>query len=223
MASILGIGKAAPGAMLLDALSHMNRMLSMWSTKSNAIHYVTRESFALVASDGDYSFGTGGNFNSARPVEILDGCTVTVNSVEYPVRIETRENYDKLAIKTTTGIPYMLYYEPTYPTGTVRLYFVPNSNYTLNLKSLKPFSTYGISDSMNLPDGYEFAITYALAMMLGDMVGKPLSQLNVKLATESMAWLESVNFSHRVPTIDTIDGSPFKKHGRSSRSAWFGF
>jgi hypothetical protein len=201
IAGIVGLGKQPSGALVIDGLSRLNSMLSYWSTGPFAIHFITREALTFVASDGDYSIGTGANFNTTRPIEVLDS-SVTVSGSEYDVKVREREEYDAISVKTTPGIPYMMYYEPTFPNGTLYFYFVPNSALTFNLKSIKPFPTYALADSMNLPPGYEFAIEYNLAVLLGKAAGKPLDGTDLGIAKESLDSLKNINFASRIPSVN---------------------
>jgi hypothetical protein len=218
VAKVVGLGREAGGSIIIDALGYMNDMLSVWSNKPNAIHFITRETLTLTASDGDYSIGTGATLNTTRPIQIFDS-TMTVSGSEYPVKIKERRDYDCIADKTTTGRPHMMYYEPTAPYGTLYFYFVPDSNYTLNLKSLKPFPTYALADDMGLPPGYEAAIVYNLAMVLGDIIGKPLTQVNAGIAASTLNALELQAFKNRIPTL-YLDG--FSDSSELSGSELFG-
>ena len=200
IAKIVGLGREASGPLIADALSYMNDMLSTWSNKPNGIHFVTRETLTLAASDGDYSIGTGATLNTTRPIQIFDS-SITVSGTEYPVKIKERKDYDRIPTKTNTGRPYMMYYEPTALYGTLYFYFVPDANYSFNMKSLKPFPTYGINDSMNLPPGYETAIEWNLAMVLGDIMGKPLTAVGAGIASSTLEAIEKTTFKSRIPAL----------------------
>jgi hypothetical protein len=53
-------------------LGKLNAMLESWSLDRRMCYSVTQESFALTASTGTYTIGSGGAFNTARPTKILN-------------------------------------------------------------------------------------------------------------------------------------------------------
>ena len=91
--------------------------------------------------------------------------------------------------KTIAGIPYLLYYYPSYPSATVHLYAVPSDTYTLSLDSLKPITALVLDTDMNMPPEYEEAIKWNLAVRLApDYKATPRPDV-VQLARTSYAAL----------------------------------
>jgi len=52
------------------ALRTLNSLIESLANESFTINTVTKENFNLVGGQATYTFGTGGNFNSTRPINI---------------------------------------------------------------------------------------------------------------------------------------------------------
>ena len=57
---------------LQDGLESLNRMLDSWSADELTLYQVIREQFPLVSGQNPYTMGYGGNFNTSRPMKIVD-------------------------------------------------------------------------------------------------------------------------------------------------------
>lgn len=148
---------------------------------------------ALTASDGSYTFGTGGD-NTTRPLEIHTAY-VRSNNVDYPVNIISNQQYSYISFKTLTGgFTYNLYYRNSYPLSTIELYPVPaTSGQTLYLECRAELATYTAgSDTMTLPPGYLKYIKNQLAI---DMSGeyKPAPPSVYQNAQNAMALIKRNN------------------------------
>src|SRR3972149_11634107 len=60
----------------IECLAELNSMLDSWSNENLLIHSLSQTSFALTASQGTYTIGSGGDFNMTRPTRIVDPCFV---------------------------------------------------------------------------------------------------------------------------------------------------
>ena len=162
------------------ALREMNRMLDSYANDNLIIYEQTEESFALTASQGSYTIGVSGSpdFNTVRPQEILEGTYVRVGSIDYPLRIKSMREYRKLATKSTASTPpRWLSYNPTYPNGTIYLWYEPNSTDSIYLISLKELGTFAsLTTTVTLPPGYEDLLVYELALRLNPDYGKTVRE-----------------------------------------------
>lgn len=187
-----------------DALVVLNDILESWSNNGFLIYEKKRETFSLVASQQSYTFGTGGDFNSARPVQILE-----VNSkdgdIETPMKILTDSEWAAVSDKTITAEnPYYVYASGTYPTETLSVWPVPTSTNSLVIHSLKPLTAFSaVGDTVSLPPGYARALKYNLALELAPEYGKPIDPTITVIANESKADLQRQNINPVYMTPDT--------------------
>jgi hypothetical protein len=202
--NVLGDGETATAAQAQDALDALNDVLEGWSTENLMVYVPTKEQFNLISGQAEYTIGVGGDFNTARPDAITFAFT-RLNGVDFPLQLWTYQQYDSISLKSLTGsIPSVLYYEPSYPLGRIRIWCAPDSTaHVLHIESLKPFSRLATLDAViALPPGYERALRYALAQELMAEYGTA-SPLVIELAKSSKADLKRRNF---VPIVMGIDG-----------------
>lgn len=199
---IWAAGETPEASETADALSRLQMMLRAWAGSSLLVHYISREDFALTASKGEYTIGSGGEFNTVRPTKIDDGYIRDGNNIDYPLDIIDGAKYNRHASKDTAGIPYELFYNPDYPLGKVFLHYVPLEAYTVHIDSQKPFTEVTkLTDTMDFPPEYEEPIMYNLALRLAPEYGRVLTQEMRDLAKEGKETIEAINASRQAESI----------------------
>lgn len=153
-----------------DGLVALNDMLDQWSNDNLITYAMTLESFALTGA-ASYTIGTGGAFNTSRPINIASA-VVRLSSVDYPLTIITQQEYQEdISVKSTTSsIPEYLTYDNGYPLGTINMYAIPTSGSTLRILSNKPLSNLSaLTTTIDFPPGWKKALRFNLAI---DMAGE---------------------------------------------------
>lgn len=177
------------------ALDTLNLMLESWSIDSLLVYYVVKESFALIAGKNPYTIGIGGDLSTDRPIDI-EGATITINGVDYPIKKMAFDDYAAVKLKALpNSFPDYYYLDQTYPLSTLYLYPVPNlviSTLTIySRKLLQQFAN--LTDVVVLPPAYKRSLIYNLAIELAmeyqAMAGKEI----IGIATGSKAALMRVN------------------------------
>lgn len=179
-----------------DALSALNDMLESWSNDGLMLFNRTIEAFTLTPSTSSYTFGTGGDFNSARPARLIQAnIKQSGDNSEFPVRIINSDEYSRIVDKTLQStIPQCIYYNDNFALGVVYVWPVPSAANSLILYSDKPLSAFSaISDTVSLPPGYKEAMRYNLAMRLSPEYGKAISQDIAMQAMEAKASIMRAN------------------------------
>lgn len=207
-AAMQEIGALASGESLPDheaevALIRLNSLLDTWQTERLTIYNLDRASYALVANQASYTIGpsaSGPDWTCAvRPTFISHATLLYTASdphVEIPVRLITDDEYAAIRIKgVTSTIPKWLYYNPTFPLGTIALWPVPtDSSAQLILYIPVPITSgLDIHDTLVLPPAYEEAIRYNLAIRLAPIFGRQLDPTIATMAVESKATLKRSN------------------------------
>lgn len=203
----LGEGQSMTAEQGQDALESLIDMIASWSVEPSLIYTETVESFTLTAGDGSYTIGSGGDFNTTRPISIntariKDG-TIFIQDLE----IVGKDTYSEEDDGLTTGTPEYLWYDANTPLGTIRLFPYSSQAYTLEIYSHKAFSsaTLALSDTLVVPEGYMRAIKYNLAREIAPEYGKSLSPDASRIARESMNIVKSSNLSSDVSTLKCDD------------------
>ena len=177
-----------------DVLVALNQMIDSWRNDRLVAYQVNDYTLTLVSGTSEYTIGSGGDINQTRPVKI-DSAFITENSIDYPVMIVSKGSYDAIPDKTTqSNIVDLLYYEPAYPTGNIKLYPTPNTANVLTVSVWEPISTLATAaTSVSLPPGYERALTYNLAVDIAPEFQQQVPQAVVEIAVNSLAALKRVN------------------------------
>lgn len=187
-----------------DALAVLNQLLESWSLQGLAVYRRDLTPYTTVAGQASYSIGAGEEWDGARPMTIK-GAYATVNDVDYPVDPMTTQQYADLTDKDEQAeIPDGVYYDATYPNGTVYLFPVPSTAITVTLVIDEQLSSLAsVSTTISFPPGYERALRYALAVELAPEFGKTPSPIVVQNALDALALIKSTN---QQPTYLTFDG-----------------
>lgn len=183
-------------------LGKLNRMLKSWSADGINLHYRVKESFPLVSGTPSYTIGSSATFDTIRPITI-EQAWIRDSDYDYPMGVRPAAEYWGLSDKTTEGRPVKLYYDPTYPSGTIYLYYVPDSAYSMHIVSQKPLITYASANiEASLPGEYEDALVLNLAIRFASRYGKAVSaQLRLD-AKEALGNMRALNLSGQMKGVD---------------------
>ena len=209
--SLIMLGDKVIGGTLSSAeqthyLARLNTMIESWSLNRLMCYQIVQESLALTTSDGTYTVGSGGDFNTARPTKIVDPCfTRDASGNDFPIEIVNAEAYGRITSKTTDGgYPQYLFYDSAFVTslGTIFLWPEPSASLTLYINSWKQLQTFStISTTVVLPPGYERAIETNFAIEVSPGFIDPSPAL-VKTARDSKAAIMSLNAPAGVLRLD---------------------
>lgn len=190
---VLGVGKEPSANDLTDCRARANAMLDSWSNSSLMVPFRTQVSKTLDGSQS-YTIGTGGDINTTRPTYI-DSAYVQKDGDDYPLRVlRDRSDYDRITDKTITGEPYLIYYEPSLATGTVFVYYVGDSTYTLYLNTRGQLTQFPDNTTeIDVAPGYEAAIYLNLAIAIAPMYEVTVSAETVANAQEAKAGIKRLN------------------------------
>ncbi len=186
-----------------DAVNALNVMVDMWNAEGLDVYASTRESKLLTAGTATYTWGTpGGTINTARPVRLL-AAYINDTANDYPVDIISEEQYNSIPQKTDTGRPFCLYYNPTYPLGTIYLFYVPDlGSYTLHLDSEKDLATFStLTAAISLPPEYMAALRWNLGVELCPSYKKPVSPKMEQMAQRSLSIIKRLNASNKLKPV----------------------
>ncbi|SRR5260221_8255680 len=210
-ASLEEIGVYGPGESISDAdaervLDQLIKMLDSWSGESLAAFAILEQNFALTVGKSSYTIGISGapDVNKTRPLKILQGYgsayILDTNSVKYPVEVVERDvwNQQTQQANQTSQIARLLFYDPTYPNGTINIFPVPNSSgYSLyfdTYQQLQAGTITSLSSTISFPPGYEAGIQHNLAVWCGPFFKNALVSQDVKdLASYTKRIIKRVN------------------------------
>jgi hypothetical protein len=228
-ASFDKIGIATPtSAQNTSALTSLNNMISLMGADFMP-PYITRYSHALTIADAEYTIGSGGNFDTTRPLKIETAFLRDSSSYDHYLKIISSKDYNRLYNKSLTAAPEYLYYQPEYSLGKIILDSAPEQAYDLHLDMWVNFTEFAALDTaFSLPNEYKAFLVYNLAISLAEDWDRNVSKTLYAMAQESKNIVERLNASVRqtpiarfdipvpiavggynIETDDTIDGGAF--------------
>jgi hypothetical protein len=209
-ASFRKLGIAAKGETLdsddlANGLAALQSMLRSWTAARINVFASTRENFSIIAGISNYTWGSGGTINSARPLQILGAEVRDSEGVSHPVDIISEGQYRSISVKSTSSRPYALMFQPIYPLANVYFYPTPYTAETVYIDSIKQFTEASSFDSVNatlaMPGYYEEPILYNLAARLAPEYGKTLTPEVLAIAASSYERLAILNIANQVEPV----------------------
>ena len=208
------MGEYAPGEAITDAdaqacLAKLNDMVDSWSNESLTIYASLSQSFTLVQGKQNYTIGPvlpgplTPDWVGVRPLKIRTDpgtCYVTdTNGDNYQVDVIGQEQFNMIGnnVNLTSDFPDSLFYNPTYPWGTIWLSPIPSINYPISFICDLVISEFAsIYASVVLPPGYKTALQSSLLLECWPMFkadGSNPSQTQVRNAQMHKAAIKRTN------------------------------
>lgn len=213
------------------ARNKLNLMLDEWGTRKVYAYAMLNQAFTFSASQQSYSLGYTANapdftltstFGSERPVKIHRAKVVlTAGSPDSEIEIPVInvDQYASLNIPAqSSSIPTKLYYQPTFPNGTLFPWPYPTTT-TNQLKlyfwqQVKQVAESDLTTDISLPEGYKNAILLSLAEeMTGPPFGAALTPELERRARRARANIQSLNSEPPLISTNEMGNSV---HGRSN-------
>lgn len=182
---VLPAGGTANANQLAYGLTDLNSMLIAWRKFGLTTWARSSATFSLVSGTGSYTVGSGRTVDIARPIRLLDAY-VTRDGTDIPMRQVAKSDYFGLSDKTTEGIPSQFYYDQE-SSASLYVWPVPDEDdLTMTFDYHVPFTSMVAATVLDMPEEWQEAVVYNLALRLGPDVGKPASQGLRDLAKEML-------------------------------------
>lgn len=170
-------GEVCQQADLARGFVRLNQMIQSWSNEDLTTFAILEQSGPLVPGVTEYPIGPGvpgPGFNMTRPIRVIYGPGAAYlldgNNNRYSVRVVPRDEWNLIwnLVSTTSNLPSTMFYDPTYPIAKIKVWPKPNQGgITLFWDSYLPLVEFNsLSQTVNLPPGYEKAIEENLALDL---------------------------------------------------------
>lgn len=213
---VIGSGQEPSSSEAADALVSLNSLISTWRTERLMVFAIMPHSFSLVAGKKAYTMGPGGDFDTVRPTRI-EKVTLTYNQgsnppLNLPVPILNIDQYNAFSVPDTTStIPQFVYIDNEYPLRNLFLYPVPSLVNALNLYTWEQLTQIAtLDDDITLPDGYDRALRYGLAVDLAPEYGIDPLPTVIQRSVDAKASVMALNNTY-VPLLKSdaaVTGAP---------------
>lgn len=176
-----------------DALVTLNDLLDSWAGERLALFATLRSTHTLTPSLAPHTIGTGGTFNTTRPVRIERASTVSFGS-ETPLDLLTDAEWQSTQGKSSVGTPNALWVENSYPLMKLHFIPIPNAADSLVLYTWQQLGRFASTAAdFDLPPGYARALRYNLALELAPEYGVSLGAEAARIADESKGTVKRLN------------------------------
>lgn len=204
-AGIVGKNESVSAEDITDGLASLNELIGSWSNESLLIFARESEVFTLTANKADYTIGTGADFDTVRPIFITSAFVrLTGGSNDFNLGIMSASDFDtSITDKESLGTPEFLGYNNAFPVGGIRIWRVPSTTYELHMISEKPLEKFTLDTNISLPEGWERALRYNLALEMASEYGQDVLPAVVRIADESKG-----NIKRAVNRVRTLDARP---------------
>ena len=213
---IFAPGEAIPNEHAQFALRALNRLVSSLNNHPLTFPITERELFSLVAGQGSYTIGPGGDFNTVRPMTLsavslrVPAAAVTSGATELFLEPLTGDGYDSLPNKDLQGTqPAKFFYDPTYAGGLGTLYLWPTPTVTTNdvviYRGAPVIGFANLVTFYDFPPGYQEMLQYQLEKRLVKAYGKARewTPLDEQLASDALFLLKRQNSTTAYIDLDT--------------------
>ena len=212
------IGDTATNAEAQDALMALNGMVDAWALERLMLFTTARNVYPLVAGQQVYQIGPSGpDWIAPRPTKIDRAGLVIANSdptqvLERPLKVlKTDADWAAIRIKgLTSTLPTKLYYDAGFSTGSgnlgsgnVAVWPNPTQANSVALYTPTTISQFtGLTQTINLPPGYQQLLAYNLAVVIAPEYDREPSQVVVAIAEDTKDKLKALNVRVNAMRVD---------------------
>jgi hypothetical protein len=192
------------------ALTLFNELLDSYNGDDGpAIYTRMFATFTLTPNLQPHTIGLAANtptfsVSVGRPTSIEGANIVLSSGVRTPLNIQDDDWWLNVRVRAlTASIPTDLYYSPDWPNGSIYLWPVPTTAYSLEIETSTLLAAVALTDTLDLPFGYQAALRLTLAELLAPAFGQTVSQDTMRAARAARERIFSTNYE--VPDLDTRD------------------
>jgi hypothetical protein len=183
-------------SMSADAFGRLNQMLASWSIDRLMVYAIEKQAFSITTGTAAYTWGSGGTWNaSPKPIAMLAATAVTATGLRLPLKLVTTAEWSEIADPAASSqAPQKLYDDGEYPLSNIGIWPTPSANMTVEVYAWQPIPQFAtLTDTLDMPPGYELAIVYGLAQMLAFVYGRPWTQENEEILQTAKNGIRSIN------------------------------
>jgi hypothetical protein len=162
---VIAPGETPTTAMYTGASEALNMLVKAWQSDGMPLWAMSEYTITLTNGDNSYTI-------SPKLLKVTQALNRNIDTnIDIPMRIVTRDEYNRLGNKTTSGNPIIVWCNPNLDDTTVKVFPTPTAveaaDNTIILTYQKEFSDFDAStDTPEFPKEYFDALKFALASRL---------------------------------------------------------
>jgi hypothetical protein len=190
----------APSADDIDITKFaLNSLIDSWSNNRLMIYTMNPYEFPVQAGKSKYTLGTGGDWDTPRPMAIENAYTRlnsgTIQQLDIKLKDLTDEQYGDIAVKNTPStFPFAFYDNGNFPLRTITLFPIPTTSVSILMWLRQPLiDLTSLDTEVSYPPGYERCFRYNLAVEVAPEFGKTVPENVMMSAMASKLEIERLN------------------------------
>ncbi len=200
MLGVLAQGETPTADQVTEAAVALNGLVKAWQADGMPLWALKQTTITLLDGINTYEIGLGKATNIPKPLKVIQAWNRnTTSSVDIPMRIVTKQEYNMLGNKTSSGTPIQVYYEPLADYGVLRVFPTPAatdaSSGSVYIVYQRPFEDFDASsDTPDFPQEWYDSLTYGLAVRLAPEYGVPSTDRKALFQEMTIIKQEALNF-----------------------------
>lgn len=196
----LAQGETPTTDQVTEAAFALNGLVKAWQADGMPLWAIKTTNIPLAAGTSVYEIGVGKTVNVAKPLKVIQAWNHnTTSNIDIPIRIITRQEYNILGNKTSSGNPIQVFYDPQTSSGFLSVFPVPStveqSANTISIVYQRPFEDFDVStDIPDFPQEWYDAVTYGLACRLAPEYGVPIPDRKTLWQEMTIIKQDALNF-----------------------------
>jgi hypothetical protein len=173
------IGVDTDATLAAHAVRVLNRLMKSWQLDDAAPSFMKASQTLTLTTAASYTLAP------ERPVRILSA-RLKRSGIETPMIRLTRDEYDELPVKTTTGLPTQFYYDRQKEDALFYVWPVlaTAAGETIEITYEREFEDVGINDTIDLPGEWWDVAVLQLASRLVHAYGSEGAKQSVPMRAE---------------------------------------
>jgi hypothetical protein len=195
LVGVVASGETPTPDQYTEGAEALNMMVKAWEADGMPLWAIKQYQVPLSAS-ATFSIGVGQTINTPKPLKVIQAfLSNSAGTPDIPMRVLTRDEYNRLGNKTSTGQPIQVFYEPLNDYGVLHVFPIPDAtsiaNNTITIVYQRPFEDFVAStDTPDFPQEWYEAIKYGLSVR---MAGENTLSLQIRqtLSAEAQAFKDA--------------------------------
>ena len=202
LCGVIAQGETPSATQISEGADALNYMVKALEAEGMPLWAITTTTITPVANQTSYTIATP---KLLKPIQAWN--RQTYSNVDIPMRLISRQEYNILGNKSTTGNPIQMYFQPNRDDTTVYLFPTPDStsagNNVIYIVAQRPFQDFDTAtDTPDFPQEWYEAVLYGLAQRLAGLY-------NIDVETRKMIAAEAAQFKQTALSFGTEEASLF--------------
>lgn len=200
LAGVIAQGETPTASQVSDAAVSLNMLVKAWMADGMPLWAISTVAIPFVAGQNTYTINSP---KLLKPIQAWN--RQTASNVDIPVRMISRQEYNILGNKSTTGNPIQIFFNPNRDSTEIKVFPTPDATAqaqnTLYIVAQRPYQDFDTAtDTPDFPQEWYEAVKYGLAVRLA-------GEYNIDIETRRMLQQEAAVFKQEALSFGTEENS----------------